>query len=214
MSENLSKENLLDEIRRLAEELDKTPTSIDMRENGEHHPSTYQTHFRSWSAAVEEAGFEPNHGTKISTSDLINDIQRVASDLGRCPSSSEIRDYGEFSYPTYHNRFGSWTSAIEAARDYTPSVGNASEDNDDPSAHVVDSPQSISMDKIAFDEEAVDELVENAVAALRNTRNGYQHVGLDTYQLYLSVSIKPIPSLNDTDHESSEEDDDQDGDHR
>lgn len=52
-------EEVLDEIRRLAQRLDRVPTKRDMNECGKHGPKTYQDRWGSWSNAVEAAGFEP-----------------------------------------------------------------------------------------------------------------------------------------------------------
>jgi len=55
-----TEEELLDEIRRLADDLDRQPPlKKDMNKYGEHASGTYQHRFGSWSAAVQEAGFEP-----------------------------------------------------------------------------------------------------------------------------------------------------------
>lgn len=53
-------EKLLEEIRRLAERLDRSPLlKRDMNEYGKHGAKTYQDRWGSWSSAVDAAGFEP-----------------------------------------------------------------------------------------------------------------------------------------------------------
>lgn len=54
-----SEEELLEDLRELAERLSRTPTKSDMNEYGSHGGRTYQLRFGSWSEAVEAAGFEP-----------------------------------------------------------------------------------------------------------------------------------------------------------
>jgi hypothetical protein len=55
-----SDEELLDEIRRLAEKLDREPPrKKDMAEYGQHNHRTYRDRWGTWNAAVEAAGFEP-----------------------------------------------------------------------------------------------------------------------------------------------------------
>lgn len=53
-------DELLDEIRRLASELNiAPPRKRDMNKHGKHGAKTYQDRWGSWSSAVEAAGFEP-----------------------------------------------------------------------------------------------------------------------------------------------------------
>ncbi|WP_222114931.1 homing endonuclease associated repeat-containing protein [Haloferax prahovense] len=50
---------LLNDLRQLAESLGRVPRKKDMNEYGEHGARTYQLRFGSWSDAVRQAGFEP-----------------------------------------------------------------------------------------------------------------------------------------------------------
>jgi len=51
-------EELLEEIRRLFERLDRSPLlKRDMNEYGKHRAKTYQDRLGSWSNAVDAAGF-------------------------------------------------------------------------------------------------------------------------------------------------------------
>lgn len=52
-------EDLLDEIRRLVDDLGRIPTLDDMIQHGEYAPSTYGDHFPSWSAAKYQALAQP-----------------------------------------------------------------------------------------------------------------------------------------------------------
>lgn len=56
---SISKEELLAEISRLAEELKHTPSAEDMRRLGQYHPANYQEKFHSWWVAVVKAGLRP-----------------------------------------------------------------------------------------------------------------------------------------------------------
>lgn len=51
---------LLGEIRRLARELGKTPSSKDMAEHGKYWKRSYQLRFGSWNKAVKQAGLSTN----------------------------------------------------------------------------------------------------------------------------------------------------------
>ena len=56
-----TEKELLNEIRRLADEIGKEPPSKqDMDRRGNHGAATYTYRFGSWNTAVRKAGFEPN----------------------------------------------------------------------------------------------------------------------------------------------------------
>lgn len=110
-----TKDDLLDEVQRLATELDRTPTATDMNESGEYWASYYQEEFGGWNNAVREAGLEPNQPRKISNNDLLNEIRRLARKLNRTPTKKEMNELGEYYGRSYQDRFGSWSEAIRQA---------------------------------------------------------------------------------------------------
>jgi len=109
-----TRENLLEEIERLAEELGDTPTSAEMNEEGAFWGSQYYEEFGSWNNALREARFEPNQ-RKIPTDELLGELRRLARDLGRTPTKQQLNDRGEYWGKSYLNRFGSWNDAIRQA---------------------------------------------------------------------------------------------------
>ena len=120
----ISESDLLDEIRRLDGELDRTPGFRNMNEHGEFAARTYVNHFGSWNEAVRAAGLEPrkpggmeNPPNKIPRADLLAEIRRLADELGKSPSVADLRELGEYPYTTYYNRFGGWVNAREQALD-------------------------------------------------------------------------------------------------
>lgn len=112
----LPDEHLLDELCRLADELEKVPAQQDMTEHGYHGSETYVNRFGSWSEAVEAAGLDARPDrTERARDTLQADIQRVAEDLGHAPTKREIETYGEYAWSTYYEEFGSWNEALTAA---------------------------------------------------------------------------------------------------
>lgn len=108
--------NLIDEINRLAEELDKKPTLRDIKKHGKYSVFTYQTRFGSWNRALNKAGFEPRRRgewNKITNQDLLDELKRLAEKLGEVPTAPEMNDSGKYSVGTYVNRFGSWSAALD-----------------------------------------------------------------------------------------------------
>jgi hypothetical protein len=112
-SKRIPDRELLAELQRLYTELGEPPTQRDMTEHGEYSNRTYQLRFGSWSAALQEAMLDTNDG--ISEAELLREIERLADELGRAPKAAEMDDRGEYAPVTYHRRFGSWRQALAAA---------------------------------------------------------------------------------------------------
>jgi len=53
-------DELLNEIRRLARKVNRTPTKKQMDDLGEYYGGTYLNRFGSWNEAIRQAGFNPN----------------------------------------------------------------------------------------------------------------------------------------------------------
>ncbi|QLH81254.1 homing endonuclease associated repeat-containing protein [Halosimplex pelagicum] len=108
--------DLLAEINRLADDLGDPPTFQEMDEQGEYAARVYVSHFGSWNAAIEAAGFEPTQrGSSLSESELLFELQRLADELEKQPSAREMDADGKFGSATYQRQFGSWSAALEAA---------------------------------------------------------------------------------------------------
>jgi len=112
---NIEKSDLLSELRRLADELGRTPTSRDMATHGEYGTSTYSKEFGSWNDAVREANLEIVRQRDVSRKDMIAEIQRLAEELGKSPAVHHMRDQGKFGVTTISREFGSWNTALELA---------------------------------------------------------------------------------------------------
>lgn len=104
-------EVLLEAIRDLADELGRVPAAPEMDEKGAYSQRTCANRFGSWSNAVLEAGFEPVGQPKIGTSELLAEIDRLASRLGHLPTVKEMNSEGQYHVGTYSDRFESWQQA-------------------------------------------------------------------------------------------------------
>ncbi len=134
-----SDDELLDALREFADELGTTPTRDRMRADGPHSPSTYAARFGSWTAALDEAGFEGrSDATGVPESDLLADIRRVAEELERRPTCEEFDDRGSYSSSTCFRRFDSWADALDAAgvADEYPSPSRRRVSDDDLAAEL------------------------------------------------------------------------------
>ena len=112
---DINKSDLIDELRRLGDELDRTPTSRDMSDKGKYGTATYTHKFGSWNDAVQEAGLEIVRQRDVSRADMISEIQRLADELGKPPAVHQMRDQGKFGVTTISREFGTWSAALEHA---------------------------------------------------------------------------------------------------
>jgi hypothetical protein len=109
----ISPGTLLEELRRLGDELGKRPTVREMDEKGEFGSRTYVRTFQSWNHALEEAGFDLDE--ELTREDLIRDLRHLKQELGKRPTLREMNEKGPHSHTTYVKEFGSWSGALEAA---------------------------------------------------------------------------------------------------
>jgi hypothetical protein len=117
MSQQVPPETLRSALQSLAARLGKTPTVVDMHEEGQHAPKAYQEAFGSWNEALEAAGLDPEEiGTKrIPDRELLAELQRLYTELGEPPTQRDMTERGEYSNRTYQLRFGSWSAALQEA---------------------------------------------------------------------------------------------------
>ncbi len=112
--ESRSKEELITELKRLADSDDHSPSEPDMLENGSFSPSTYKSKFGSWNAALEAAGFSPRtQGQQITDDALRSELKTLTEQLGQKPTTTDMSEKGAYSPGTYIRRFGSWEEALE-----------------------------------------------------------------------------------------------------
>jgi len=131
---------LQSELQRLESELDRVPTRAAMAGHGELDPVQFIDEYGSWEAALEDAGFsverleaeryygitDEDFRLKVDKlvegdnedqfrAELLLELRRLAIDLGKTPSASDLSSYGNYSRRPYRNRWDSWSDAIRAA---------------------------------------------------------------------------------------------------
>lgn len=123
-SSDVSEEEIITAIQSLGEKLAHPPTVDEMNEYGQYSRKTASKYFGSWNNALRRAGFEPNH-EEIPREELLEEIHRLAENLGRAPFISDLRRDGQFSIRGYIRKFGSWNAAITTAgyEPFTPFTG-------------------------------------------------------------------------------------------
>lgn len=87
-----------------------------MCEHGDIGQDPYYDRFDSWTDAVEQAGFNSNNqGSAFSEKELIDELQRLANELGHTPTKEEMCKHGDIGQDPYYDRFDNWNFALQEA---------------------------------------------------------------------------------------------------
>ena len=117
---NVPNDELIAELRRVAELLDRSSVTIDQfNEHGRFHSSTLSRRFGSWFKALDAAGLQKTRNLHLTNEQLLENLVAVWLKLGRQPKYQDLtKDNSAFSSGTYENRFGTWRKALEAFVDW------------------------------------------------------------------------------------------------
>lgn len=110
----ISRANLITDFNRVAEDLGKRPTLTEYNEHGEYSSTPIYKRFESFEELKEAAGFETGQ-KKIADEDLIEDLQRVADEIGRSPPVEVYDEHGKYNHKTLKDRFGNWNQVLQRA---------------------------------------------------------------------------------------------------
>jgi hypothetical protein len=115
---NIPEKELIADLKRVANDLQKSPTIDEYNERGSYHSTTLTRHFGSWPKVLKAAGLsETRSPLNISEEELFQNIQEIWLGLGRQPRYQEIqKPFSKYSAGTYENRFGSWAEGIREIR--------------------------------------------------------------------------------------------------
>ncbi|MGD0021260.1 MAG: DUF559 domain-containing protein [Smithellaceae bacterium] len=108
-NQEIPRKFLIDELRRIAKVLVKIPTMEDFDANSHvGRAVTCAKKFRGWTNFLIAAGFDPGSSRlQVSNDDLKNEFTRIASLLGRTPTSDEFNAHKRLgSASTLAQRFG------------------------------------------------------------------------------------------------------------
>lgn len=125
---NLSAEELLNDIKRVASMLNQNTLSREeYRQHGKYSYTTYQKRFGGWNKALLLCGLSltaqqigankrKHSNSPILENELLSDIRRVAQQLGKTTiSSSEYAQFCKYSRDSCFKKFGTWNNALELA---------------------------------------------------------------------------------------------------
>jgi hypothetical protein len=106
---NVSREDILEDIERVTEELGRKPKLSELNERGRYGKELYVKH--DW-----EDAFRP------SPEEIIESIQDLAEELGKRPTQREYREKGKYRLSDVKREFEYWNTATQEAG-YTTKEG-------------------------------------------------------------------------------------------
>lgn len=114
------REALLNEIKRIASKLGKTPTIVEYKRISDSNFAYDRVvgQFGSWNNAIIQASLEPNPtkeppSNKISEESLITEYIKIANELGYLPPRLEFTAKSKYSRGPYERRFGTWSKFMQ-----------------------------------------------------------------------------------------------------
>ncbi|MBI4823107.1 MAG: HNH endonuclease [Nitrospirae bacterium] len=113
---NTSDEELIADLKRVANDLEKSPTIDEYNERGTYYSTTLSRRFGgSWFKALENAGLSRTRSQlNIPEEELFQNLEEVWIKLGRQPRYDEFhKPLSKYSAGTYGYRFGTWREALE-----------------------------------------------------------------------------------------------------
>jgi len=111
-----SRDELIKSIQDLAEQLGHAPSANDLREDDE-TPSRdpFVRVFGSWNEALDAAGLDRRQDYRLDKVTLLEELVRLARELGRVPSGTDMDEQGQFSSAPYRRHWRDWQAALSAA---------------------------------------------------------------------------------------------------
>lgn len=114
MPAKIAKEDLLADISRVADELEKEPSKADYNEHGEYSTYPAKTKFGTWTDAKEAAGVDLNRENEyVPKGDVLDDLKRVAEVVDGPISKQVYNEHGEYHTATLFKRCGSILEALD-----------------------------------------------------------------------------------------------------
>ncbi len=120
MKNNITADDLLNDVKRVAESLNQTLLSYQeyVRNSGKYNYTDFIRSIGSWKKALHLLGLESRQNKQfIDTKYLIADLKRVAEkmNMDNLTIAEYMNNSGKYSYLTYIIRFGTWGKAVQAA---------------------------------------------------------------------------------------------------
>jgi hypothetical protein len=107
-TEEVTRQQLIDNFLELKRELGRQPNSMDMDVYSSFSVHYYYKEFGNWTKFLQSQGIEPLTRRAPSREELIQEFLDVQRILGHPPSGGEISAHGKYAKGSYIHVFGSW----------------------------------------------------------------------------------------------------------
>ena len=107
---------ILSEICRVADIVGDTPTRREFRDNSTLSAKIVQLTFGTWNSGLCACGLNENHAQLLMDEDeILDEIQRVATALGKTPTKREFKKQAKISDKQVRSCFGTWNKGLREA---------------------------------------------------------------------------------------------------
>lgn len=111
----VSRDELIQELQRLRDKLERPPTQDDLSDQGRYSKTPYENEFdNGWNQALRDAGMSVNR-PHHSKQDCLSDIRQTAEEIGRVPRVQDQQQHGTVSVSHITRLFGGWKRAVSEA---------------------------------------------------------------------------------------------------
>lgn len=118
---NLSDEDLISDLRRVASEMNKDKITRDEYENngGKYSNATLRKRFGGWLNALDRAGLRKTRNYNITDEELFQNLEELWIHIGKQPTKNDFnKSISKYGYHTYEIRFGTWRKSLQKFIDY------------------------------------------------------------------------------------------------
>ena len=104
---------LLEDLKNVANKIDKPPTIAEYNKNGKFESSVYIRRFGSWNNCLSKLGMSLNN-KQWSEEELLTNMEKVWQSLGKQPSRRDMdnKSISKISSGAYTRFYKNWTSAL------------------------------------------------------------------------------------------------------
>jgi len=112
---NVTNEQLIGDLKRVALEINKSPTMEEYSERGAYNCATLTRRFGNWFKALSAADLSAARSPiNVPAEELLQNIEEVWTKLGRQPRSRDLeKPLSKYTEGPYRRSFGTWQKALE-----------------------------------------------------------------------------------------------------
>ena len=110
-----TQEQCISELKSIARKIGHSPSAKEFDKHATFTNQVVMSRFGSWNKAKLAAGLNINNRMDISNKECLDELRRVAKQLGHTPTQAEFNTYAQFCSMTIGKRFGTWCKGVKAA---------------------------------------------------------------------------------------------------